>query len=409
VWSTQPVVTIEDSGNNTVTTDTKTITLAISTNPGGGTLSSCTATTTKGVATFSGCRIDNAGTGYKLTASDVGDGPPTLTATSNALNIAAGAPSMIVFTTQPGGGPPGVAWTQQPVVTIEDSAGNAVTGDTNTVTLAIANNPGGGTLSSCTSSTVNGVATFLGCKINNSGAGYTLKATDAGDGAGLTNTSNGFNVIGSPSRLVFTVEPGGGAAANVWAAQAVVTIEDAAGNTVTTDNNTISLVILNNPNGGALSGCTVTVTNGVGSFAGCKINKAGAGYSLKATDAADGNLSVNSNPFNITAVGPPSQLVFVTEPGGGAPGSPWAQQPVVAIEDASGNIVTNDGNAISLSVGTNPAGNGRLSSGCSAATVGGVATFSGCSINRTGNGYTLSASDGGDRLFGFGSNGFDIQ
>ncbi len=65
------------------------------------------------------------------------------TATSNAFNITVGAAAKLAFTTQPGGGANGTAWTTQPAVTIEDAGGNTVTTATNAITLAIGTNPGG--------------------------------------------------------------------------------------------------------------------------------------------------------------------------------------------------------------------------------------------------------------------------
>src|SRR5208337_4411925 len=70
-WTQQPAVTVEDAGGNTVTSSSASITLAIGTNPGGGTLT-CTANplaASSGVATFAGCRINNSGIGYTLTAT----------------------------------------------------------------------------------------------------------------------------------------------------------------------------------------------------------------------------------------------------------------------------------------------------------------------------------------------------
>src|ERR1019366_3569987 len=100
-FPTQPKVTIEDAGGNTVTTDTSTVALAIGTNPSGGTLSVCTETTTAGVATFSGCKINKAGNGYTLTATDATDGLNTASAPSSAFNITVGSAAQLVFTTQP--------------------------------------------------------------------------------------------------------------------------------------------------------------------------------------------------------------------------------------------------------------------------------------------------------------------
>jgi uncharacterized Zn-binding protein involved in type VI secretion len=61
--------------------------------------------------------------------------------------------------------------------------------------MAILTNPGGGTLSGTTTQTaVNGVATFNNLSINNTGNGYTLRATSSG----LTQAnSNSFNIASS--------------------------------------------------------------------------------------------------------------------------------------------------------------------------------------------------------------------
>ena len=75
-----PQVAIQDQFNNTVTTASATITVAIQDNPSGGTLyGTTTRTTTAGVATFPGLAIDDSGTGYTLGASAVPGtvSPPT--------------------------------------------------------------------------------------------------------------------------------------------------------------------------------------------------------------------------------------------------------------------------------------------------------------------------------------------
>ena len=61
------------------------MTLAISTNPGGGTLT-CTTnplTAASGLAAFAGCSISAAGNGYRLSATSAG----LTSATSNSFNI----------------------------------------------------------------------------------------------------------------------------------------------------------------------------------------------------------------------------------------------------------------------------------------------------------------------------------
>jgi hypothetical protein len=63
----------------------------------------------------------------------------------------------------------------------------------------------------------------------------------------------------------------------------------------------------------------------------------------------------------------------------------------VAIQDVSGNTVTNASSAVTVALGANPAG-GTLSGATTVNPVNGVATFSSLSINKAGSGYTLVAS-----------------
>ncbi len=170
-------VSVESSSGN-VPDVTDMITIAIGANPSGATLSGTTTVAANGgVANFSNLSINDPGTGYTLTATDQTEAGVT-SATSAPFNIY-GVATQLAFTTQPGGGSAGTAWTAQPVVAIEDSGGRTVLNLTFPVTLTINNNPGGGTLT-CTNNPVDavaGVAMFAGCEINEPGSGYTLKAS----------------------------------------------------------------------------------------------------------------------------------------------------------------------------------------------------------------------------------------
>ena len=109
-------VTIEDAQGNPVTTATNSVTIAIGTNPAGGTLSgalTANAVAGTGVATFSNLSIDKAGTGYTLTATASGFNA----ATSNAFNIT--APSAL------GNGP---IFTPGSVPALDDAGDTAVIG-----------------------------------------------------------------------------------------------------------------------------------------------------------------------------------------------------------------------------------------------------------------------------------------
>jgi trimeric autotransporter adhesin len=103
-----------------------------------------------------------------LTATATSGETSLTAATSGNIVFSAGATTQLVFTTQPGGGTGGTAWTTQPVVMLEDAGGNTVTGTAQNVTLAIQNNAGpGGVLSGTTAVAVNtgtGLDTFSGCR-----------------------------------------------------------------------------------------------------------------------------------------------------------------------------------------------------------------------------------------------------
>ena len=204
--------------------------MALGTNPGGAL--ACTTNplgATGGTSSFAGCKITGKAGSYTLTAAATGSpGPPALRSPSPP-----GTATQLVFTTQPGGGADGATWATQPAVSIEDASGNVVTTATNSITLAIATNPGG-TLA-CTTNPLGatgGVASFAGCKITGKLGNYTLTAS----ATGLTGaTSNTFPItIGAASQLAFTTQPGGGVDGTAWATQPVVTVQDAGGNTVTT-------------------------------------------------------------------------------------------------------------------------------------------------------------------------------
>ncbi|MGB9112558.1 MAG: hypothetical protein WCF24_07505, partial [Acidimicrobiales bacterium] len=412
----QPVVTIEDAAGNTLTSDTSTVTLLITSNVGpNGSVLTCSSNNvaaTAGVATFSGCKINTAASGYTLTATDSSDSLPS--ATSSSFSIGVGLAAQLAFTTQPvtsAGAQAGTdagAFTnsgandgQQPVVTIEDAGGNTVTSNTSSVTLAITSGtgPGGATLS-CTSNPLAasaGVATFSGCGINKPGSGYTLKATD---GSLTSATSINFSIGAGPAtKLVFTQSPVNTAGAQAgtggiaWSQQPIVTIEDAKGYTVTSNTSSVTLAITS---GTGLAGATLSCTPnpepalaGVATFSGCAINTAASGYTLTATD---GSLtSATSLSFKI-AVGPASSLVFTTEPPSStAKGSSHTFSTSVTVEDAGGNAVASSSVTLSPSGGTLVCSSNPVSSNSS-----GVAAFSGCYFkNSTSNGtYHLTATDG---------------
>jgi len=385
------------------------VTLAIKSGTGtAGAVLTCPSnpnnTVVDGSVTFPGCSIDKAGVGYVLRATTGLAGVDT-----NAFNISQGAPDKLVFQAFPASTTPTVL-TPQPSVAVTDAGGNVITTDNSTVvTLAISANTGTFTCTGGLSKTVTaGVATFTGCTQTSTGT-YTLGATSSP--VRTAATSPAFTVSSaSGSKLAIcwgtalacpTTPPTGIASGTAFPTQPTIRVQDAAGNTVTSDNTTVVTLAIaaGTPTSGGpgvltcTGGLTHTVTAGVATFSGCSISPAGVGYKLAAT-SSPATTPALSEAFTVAA-GAATKLVFIAQPPTTATsGTPFPGSIQVAITDAGGSIITTGISAtIALTIGNNP-GSGVLTctGGTSATTVNGVATFTGCKITGTGNGYTLVAT-----------------
>src|SRR5439155_813524 len=217
-------------------------------------------------------------------------------------------------------------------------------------------------------------------------------------------TSTPFDVsAAAASRLVFTVQPSNAAAGAAIAPAVQVTAQDAHGNIATAFTGTVTLGLGSNPGGGALAGTTtVAAASGVATFANLSINRVGTGYTL--TAAVTGLTTGTSAAFNITA-GTATALVFTVEPSNTAAGVAITPAVQATAQDALGNAVPGFTGSVRVAIGTNPAG-GTLSGSLTVAAVGGVASFSTLSLNKSGTGYTLAATATG--MSGATSTPFDI-
>src|SRR4029077_6089317 len=212
----------------------------------------------------------------------------TLSATSTAFNITAGAATQLSFSVQPSNTVAGAAITPAVQVTALDGQGNTATGFTGNVTVALGANPGSGTLSgTTTAAAVGGVATFSGLSINKAGVGYTLTAS-ATSVTGATSAA--FTITaGSATQLAFTVQPTSTAAGASITPALQLTAQDALGNTDLTYTSNVTVALGANPGSGTLSGTTtVAAVGGVATFSGLSINKVGTGYTLTANSGTLG-------------------------------------------------------------------------------------------------------------------------
>jgi hypothetical protein len=256
----------------------------------GGTLS---VTASDGVATFSGLALDTAGSGYTLlvTSSAVGE------AATNAISVAAAAPSQVVVTQQPPAGvTAGGDFSLQ--ATIEDPYGNVETGDNATVTVALANNPRGTTLGDTLTLTASqGVVGFGNLTLTRAASGYTLAVSSSG----LSGATSGAITVtpAAASQLVITQQPPASVKVNTGFGLAVA-IEDAYGNVVTSASKTVKVAFVNNPTGAKLGGtASVASSNGVATFSGLTISKVGSGYTLQLT--SNGFTSATTNAVTVTS------------------------------------------------------------------------------------------------------------
>ena len=381
-------VSARDASNQTVTSFTSAVTIAIGTNPGGGALAgTTTVSAVAGVASFSGLSVDKSGSGYTLTATATG----LQSATCGPFNISGGTASQLAFSVQPSNVAAGSAITPQVEVTARDAHGNVATGFAGMVTIAIANNPAGGTLTGTPSvPAVAGVASFTNLSINNAGPAYTLSASATGPTGA---TSGSFDVTaGPPSHLVFSNQPSTTPAGATITPAVTVTAKDASGNTDPTFTGNVTLTITSGSGtaGATLSGtATVAAVSGIATFSTLNIDKAGTGYTLSATAA--GIAGAASSAFTISA-GVAAKLAFTAGPVSAAAGASLGTIQVTA-QDAEGNPVQSYTANVSLVIGNNPSG-GALSGVTTVAAASGVATFTGLSIDKAGAGYTLSVSSG---------------
>jgi hypothetical protein len=175
-------VAVQDSNGVTLTNDgSDTVTLAIASgqNPGNGTLSctgGLTATVSAGVASFTGCAITKAGTGYQLTAASTSNTSLTAPANANSFTIVAGTATQISATAGGGQSATTSASFASPLVaTVQDVNGNPVPGISVTFTA-----PASGAS-----------ATFATCTSNPAAASCTAATGSSGQATSSAFTANG--------------------------------------------------------------------------------------------------------------------------------------------------------------------------------------------------------------------------
>jgi hypothetical protein len=134
------------------------------------------------------------------------------------------------------------------------------------------------------------------------------------------------------------------------------------------------------------------VSNGIVGAGGLMTLYKAESPTITATDTVNSLSNTVGVTVNAAAA---DHLTFLQNPSTTAAGSSIAPAVTVQVEDIYNNVRTQDNStSVSMAIGTNPGG-GTLSGTTPQTAVSGVATFSDLSINKTGTGYTLSASSSG--------------
>ncbi len=263
VFSTQPVIYIEDQFGNLVAGDNSTqITAAALPSASGPLQGTTTVTASGGIVTFTNLADDVAGTTIIHFTSS-----PALTAVnSNSIAISPTAATQLAVHVQPSATATADApFSTEPVIWVEDQYGNRETADNTTQVTASLNSGAGPLLGTTTVTVTAGVATFTNLA-DASAETITLAFTSV---PLLTPAISNPIVVGRQvgTQLVIVIQPSGTATAgHPFATQPVLYEEDAYGNLVTGDNTTRVTAALAFGSGPLLGTTTVTVMGGIATF-----------------------------------------------------------------------------------------------------------------------------------------------
>jgi Tol biopolymer transport system component len=385
---------IVDADGSPVTRFNTSVSLALSGGSAGAVLASTPGTpvsTTNGTVLFTNVNVSLVGVGYVITASASGLTP----ASTEPFDIvaAAGTPARLTISMQGGSGKAGVALDPAPQIAIRDALNTFLATATTAVTASVYSGPTGAALSgSVTVNAVNGIATFSNLLPNMVGA-FVIRYSATGCTPVNSITVNVMPGFGAASQLVFGSVQSAYAVNQVMWPSVGVSVQDAAGNVVTTYTTPVTIALLNNPGSATLTGTLTAVpVNGVATFNTLSLNVLANGYTF---GASSGTLTQGvSAAFDVITPGVAAKLSFYTQPpSAAAPGVVFSSPVRVEVVDARGVLVPSATHAVTISFSANP-GSATLGGTLTVNAVAGVATFSGLSISAAANGYKLLASSG---------------
>jgi hypothetical protein len=199
----------------------------------------------------------------------------------------------------------------------------------------------------------------------------------------------GVDTLNSAQLTVTQQPPASGTAGSPFGL--TVQAEDSSGHLLSSFNGTVTVALASNPGGSTLGGTlSVMASYGVAAFSGLTLTKAASGYTLQASSS--GLSSVITSAVTVTPA-KATQLVITQQPPSTVKvNTGFGFQ--ASIEDQYGNVVTTATNTVKVAFARNPAG-AILGGTLSVTASQGVASFSGLTISKVGNGYTLQVTSNG--------------
>ena len=387
-----PVVAVVDVGGNVVTSATGTPSVSVT----GGNNAAAAVTGTsvalaQGQASYGALEFTGGASATPVTLTFSLSGLSSISAT---LSLSTGVVTQLVVSQSPSTNTTdGVAFSTQPVISLEDANGVVVP---TTGSISVSASAGAVTFAAGSNNLVNGVATFSAFTVSGTSGSVTLTFTPPSALASVVSPKNVVVVVSqaTPSQLVVTTQPTKSTASGaVLTTEPVVAVTDTNGNPVASlESGVVSVTV---STGFSLSGTTAEpVVNGVASFAGANLAiTGGPGSAQLFFNYSLGNYGAISQV--IAVVGPASKLGMATQPSASEEnGVALVVVPQVQVEDAAGNLVLENGGTVTASV-VGQSGAVNIVRGATATLVNGVATFSGLTLSGTVGSVALSFSYAG--------------
>ncbi len=182
------MVEAQNPQGSVITNFNEDVTLSVANSQGPGTLhGTTTVAAVNGIATFTGLSLEQAGSGYTISAAFTG----LTSGTTSAITVDPAQVSKLSISNQPPASVVGNTGFEVDVATM-DAYGNVVPTTGESLMIAVSSGPQGSALGGTTTeATVDGIAAFPGLILEDAGSGFALRVT----GSNVTSaTTNPFTV-----------------------------------------------------------------------------------------------------------------------------------------------------------------------------------------------------------------------